>query len=456
MKFTQRLEPLADVVSLKRDGRGAAASDDLFSSNIPASNRLHKSYRLPDAKAGPPNVLVPADYDHEELFAAVATYYPSLSPLTAQTYVLSREVEAVWKDRDAGGQRGGTIARGHLACLGASLGETTLAAMGGHEVGRVPVPSYSDTRRSLSYVLTRATMLFPDIGPEVACSRWLDLRSATGLACDEILIAAVRTVHAVAFGLRTRDEESVVLHKPLWNALSAHIQDATGGRTIGEALVQTYPAIDAHLSDLRGTFDGRMKALLDIFAAIQASSRGPQVDSVAAAFFCNEVLPASFAHVNVLARLVPFFPTALVWYGVFAVMATQFDPLEFGSGVVLKLVREVERQFSFSERPQCDLSIEELRVLSRLPLRSEVVKPAQHRIMEVAVLPGVNVAARFSSDAEPQGAARKAVEQADLPRDALGSAAGLLEEALSLLRGAIATRHDAIAPANKKAKRSRA
>ena len=456
MKFTQRLESLADVVGLKHDGRGAAASGDLFSSDISTSSRLHQSYRLPDAKSGPPNILVPAGYDHEELFAAVATYYPSLSPLTAQTYVLGREVEADWKDRDADGQRGGTVGRGHLACLGASLGETTLASMGGPEVGSVLAPSYSDTRRSLSYVLARATMLFPNIEPEVACSRWLDLRGATGLACDEILSAAVRTVHAAAFGLHTSEEAAVVSHKPLWDALSAHIRHATGARTVGEALVQTYPAIDAHLSDLRGTFDGRMKALLDIFAAIQASSRGPQVDSVAAAFFCNEVLPASFAHVKVLARLVPFFPTALVWYGVFAVMATQFDPLDFGSGIVLKLVREVERPFSFSERPQCDLSIEELRVLSRLPLRSEVVKPVQHRIMEVAVLPGVNVAARFSSDAEPQGAPRKALEQAELHRDAMGAAARLLEEALSLLREANPTKRDAIAPANKKSKRSRA
>ncbi|AXW63600.1 hypothetical protein CJO94_17125 (plasmid) [Ralstonia solanacearum] len=234
------------------------------------------------------------------------------------------------------------------------------------------------------------------------------------------------------------DSNSSHIEASLNGALRAHATGDDGDAgLLASVLVELYPATKGYFDDLRGSFDGRMTAFTQVVEVIQASSRGMRVDEIAVAFACNRILPGSFAHTRVLARLVEFFPAALVWYGFFAALAKPTASQQLSPGLLAKLERDLLDPFSFEQRPRCDISLEELEVLSRASLRAEAVKPSQQRALLVALLPGVDIYTRFGSEGE---SADDRVRR-DAEADALhGRVSRLLEEALYALKKADAVK----------------
>lgn len=402
-------------------------ASDLFSSTVNQASARHTVYRASgDDGLRLPSVVVPERLDVEEFFINIATYYQARSPLSAFVHVLDGETVEHFERQESGGYGpSGVGGRRLFGALGAAVGETFHAALGSSEAG--VSPTYASCRRSLSFALTRARSIYPISRIEYVAERWMKLRQLTGLAVSNETVEAAIDVQSLLFGVDINEPGSIQHLLPTMAVVS---MDA---RRIERALVELYPEISLHVAELGGPFDARMKAFGQLAEQIHSASRGRKVDSLAVGFFANRIQPGSFAQARAIAKLVDFFPGALIWYGMFCALSEEFDPGEFGFGLVAKLARDVSQPFSFENRPSCDISLDELEVLMRMPLKAEVVKPSQQKVAIVGLMPGVDVSSRFAADDEQHGDVEKS-DRTSNTEEVNAVVATLLEDAISLLR----------------------
>lgn len=429
-----RAEAISEILGSDMPG-ALSLSKDLFSSSLIALPKLHETFWLElDDGLSLPNVIVPASGDAEDFFATVATYYQDKSPLSAVVHVLNQETACLIAKRPkASKSRAANHSRSfRLACLGAAIGETTLAGLGAHEIGGAL--SYAACRRTLAFSLCRMTYLYESVlRADVLAERWARLRKLTGLSVSATAIEAVLLAHSLAQG-ETSSSSLPRIDAALSKALQVCASgDGCDGDLLMPVLVALYPATTQHLDGLRGAFDGRMAVFTRLVEAIQDNSRGVRMDEIAVAFFCNRILPGSFSHAGVLARLVEFFPAALVWYGFFAALSKPSASQQLSPSLIAKLERDLLDVFSFEQRPRCDISLEELEVLSRTSLRAETVQPSHQRALLVALIPGVNLYTRFGAEGDAAGDRIRRDAEAEKLHARLSQ---LLEDALYTLKKA--------------------
>lgn len=431
MKLETGLEPISEILGSAPNARSKAVAADLFTTTLTQSARVHRTFRSTSSTMQLPLVIIPAEFDLDDFFATVATYHPEQSPLTAYVHVLGSDlVKCFDPSKTHIIPDSGSLSRGQIARLGACLGETALTAL--NSVEGMLNPSYSACKRSLGYALARTVALYPSIDTNVAALRWERLRHLTGLPVLQDAVRAVCTVHSAAsFESTRRDEVSIA--EQLQSTLVTYLATSDTGDVLQHAIVECYPGLRGMMVEIDGPFDARMSVFLRVVAEVQRNTRGVATDSLVVGYFCNRILPGSFAHGKVLARLVEFFPSALVWYGTFCSMSPSFDARLFGNGLFAKLSRDISQPFSFAQRPQSDISLDELEVLMRAPVRADVIKPVQHRIAAVTLLPGLDVFSRFNPGDDSSIDRVSPSLKSGVHDERLTRASKLLEEAVSLL-----------------------
>jgi hypothetical protein len=428
--FVHRTESLPEIFgSTPLSGRPLRRGD-LFPSGVLARDKFHETFRVtPEDGIDLPNVIIPALGNDEDLYATIATYYQSLSPISALTHVLGEETKHLLDRRPNNAMIEGKRSN-RTACLGIAVGEAVLAGLGAND--STVTPTYAACRRTLAFSLCRTQLIFQSsIGADTVASRWIELRKLTGLSVSSHSVQSVLAAidHSTA---GPKISEFAFIEPTVSKCLKTLAKDSKTSGLLLSTMIHLYPGTKRFASALDGPFDGRMSAFTQLVDAIQSTPRGTHTDEIAVAFFCNLIQPGSFAHVKVLAALVDFYPAALVWYGYFCGVAGRTAMQGMDSGLITKLERDLLASFSFESRPECDISFEELQVLSRIKLRAESIKPSHQRAILVGLLPGVNVLSRFDSESEPstdRSKLRLEVEQAK----ANGRISRLLEEALHLL-----------------------
>jgi hypothetical protein len=189
------------------------------------------------------------------------------------------------------------------------------------------------------------------------------------------------------------------------NLLAPSIKNLIDGvYSLGEFAVKLddlYPRIGSLRLGLGEHFDGRVPAFEKVAGAIVEAGRGHEIDGLALAFFANLIMPGSLGHTKLLSRRLEAYPSILIWYGLFAALSPDFDYRALFSGLGLKLVRDLETDFDLSEKPIADISLDELYIVSRIGLKSRIIKPVQTRSVLVSLLPGIDVFARFAGANDP-------------------------------------------------------
>ena len=142
---------------------------------------------------------------------------------------------------------------------------------------------------------------------------------------------------------------------------------------------------------IKGIYNARISVFNSIVEKIGRSSEADIVKSACIAFFCNEILPGSMNHVASLKSYIDRYPDIVYWYTAYACISPDFDIKTSMSGICFKLARDVLRPFSIDNRPSCDVSVDELEVISRVSMKASILKPKGHRVVVVSLLPGVDV-----------------------------------------------------------------
>ncbi|KAA5842657.1 hypothetical protein F2A38_10645 [Pseudomonas chlororaphis] len=408
-------------------------SRDLFSSSshlLSAAND-HETFRLRNGDdSSLPNVISPNSGDTEDFFATVATYYPQHSPLSAMVHILSKETVNLFIAHSEGIPRrknNRNTKQFRMACLGAAIGEAMLAGLSSKYND---MPSYATCRRTLAFSLCRGSLLYDSaLDADTLAKRWVRLRKISRLSISSNTTNAVLLAHELSLKdniIPSRQKIDFELTKALQNL-------ATGKDNydlLASTLTYLYPATRHYLYDFKGAFDGRMLAFNQIVEIIKNNSCGIQTDEIAIAFFCNQILPGSFIHAGVLAGIVELFPAALVWYGFMSALTSSSTPQKIDPGLISKLDRDLLESFSFEERPRCDISLDELQVLSTPTLNLNTIRPTQQKALLVALLPGLDIYTRLVNDNDFIENTRRDTEINDLHN----RVSRMLEEAIYTLK----------------------
>jgi hypothetical protein len=382
----------------------ARIAEDLFSNTRSDREVRHVCYWLGGSDEGmrdEPNAIEPSGDDADTLFADVATYFPEMSPISSHIHIISDEYK-VYLDasnwiEDQKGYANRLPQTLWNICIGLIVAEASNSAfLAGDPEGGV---TYSVCRRSLGFTLARGMFLYPALAGEVIGSRWLKLRQASKMDASVELSATLVWIVNLAFG---NDARGGLGGK---DGLGRYVENLIGfargklsEHKILEDVQSDYPAIGKYLVQLKGTFDSRITAIEGVIAEVRRKSNGTMLDSIVIGLCCNQVLPGSLEHTRILARYLREFPAILLWYGFFAGASAEFDARFRYSGVGKKLMRDIKMNFDLQQRPTCDVSLDELVVLSRVTLKDKQIRPVQPRAMLVSVLPGIEVFSRLPTD----------------------------------------------------------
>jgi hypothetical protein len=422
-------QALREILDPLSDQRGIDTPLDLFASTAEIEARLHTTYQLSSTASEPPYVVIPYKNDILDFFASAATYYQTKLPLSAYMHILPPELIDCF-DPQRTCVTPTIIDSNSLALLGASLGETLLSTHNRLDTDSPPV--YSSCRRSLSYCLARARVLYPSLPPNTVIDRWRRLRIASGLGFLEPSVSAIEFVYDTLY---LSSENAPTVDADLLGALREFIASPNTGESVFEQnLTRLHPPLKNQLAGLNGPFDQRLSFFLDAISQLQQSTQPSSWSSLVAGYLCNRILRGSFLHYRLLGKLVDFFPSALLWYGVFSLVTAGEKVDDICKGAVRKLKRDLSQPFSYSRRPESDFSLDEIEILLRAPLDFSQLNAANQRTVIVTLLPGLDVFSRLGvKDDQPIGKNEKRRLDTHITEEKVLRAADLISQALLVL-----------------------
>jgi hypothetical protein len=392
-------ETLSSILG-RGDTYAKSGGADLFSFAKNTEETFFETFRGDKAEDFEnPLVVIAGESEIENFFIAVNTYHQEKSPITALIHVLDDDLKLLisQKSKVLNSRGAKSTFSFRRASIGLAIGEAALAAAVVNE-NESTVP-YAACRRTLSFSLCRGTLLFGSkLNSHVLAQRWIRLRKMTGLPVSEAGVNVLTTLHDLISG-KPSNSDAVNINIDLVHDLSALDSNLSwSDDAMLPTLLNIYPAIASYLKELEGPFDTRITFFNKLVDAIKDNSHGVRNDEIAIAFACNRILPGSFSHVGVLLKLADSFPLAILWYGMFSALNNFNNSKIVSPGLVAKLERDLIESFSFEQRPKCDISLQELDVISRVGVRSEVLKPSQQRAILVSIYPGIDIYTRLAID----------------------------------------------------------
>ncbi|NWB19043.1 MULTISPECIES: hypothetical protein [unclassified Pseudomonas] len=387
----QNLEDFLRITKSNKEFRG-----DLFDSTSPATGIQHKCFWNKEIDfLRLPVFVIPEKDDLESFFADVATYYSSFSPISSYIHICNDDVA---KNIFLGTKKTYKIAKpserklkAYLACI---LGDVITGALHESKTLTTGAISYASCSQAVSFSMVRSNIIYPWMKPENVAERWV---LAHKIVNKEVTLSLLETT--IAF-LRLMDDGARTEKKTRIDVvdfnsdLTKYISGSVDEFELDNILASSF-SVTNEAKMIGGAFNNRVSGFNSLAAIVESSSLPANQKSICMAYYCNRILPGSLSHVEVLRDKVKSYPDIVFWYAVFACLSDEFDMRNIASGVCIKIIRDLVSPMDFEARPSCDISIDELEVLSRLSLKASTIKPRQRRTMRVSLLPGVEIDIAF-------------------------------------------------------------
>ena len=407
--LSKNFQTLDEIFSVDQSKKQKTA--DLFTDNAERQTENYTCYRADvDDPLELPNVIIPSESNAETLFADVSTFHSNYSPLSAYTHIINYELSKTLNlDICKKTKQNICINKKSASVLiGMTIGEALTIAHTQNK-GAALQTGYASCKKTLSYTLTRAKILYPNYDLSKVTHHWSRTNEITGNFISSDLN---KTITSIIQDLEIGTTKNKPSKKTKQNEspLQLYINGLITNLEFSKHLINTHPSIHTHVQDLAGAFDGRIKALEGIINSILSENTDKESGAQCIAFFCNTILPGSLSHSGILVALSSRYPSILFWYGLFSGASYEFKWQTINNGTGQKLIRDLIKPFSFECRPDSDISYEELEVLSRLTLKATIIKPTHRRSILVSILPGVDIYVDLTTE---DGGSRESKEYRD-------------------------------------------
>ena len=376
-----------------------------------------------------PQVIIGKQAVLEDLVAWVATYLPTLGPLSGQCRLLTPKA---FQDahRKATTSDWRSLAGSAVAlCFGEVLSYAS------HSVQPTDI-SFIMCRSTLSFALMRSAALGRSANRlQETAEAWKAVRNrlgqSTNLQSSELILQIV-----LDFAFDTpvgKDDAAAGFHGVLdYNVDVQSFLEDYGSK-------YTYKPLANRIRDSRTLTAEEKVELFDLVSPeLTRDNRRNALESgqilASLAFWCR----AGFA--QQLAIMSPYqkaLPQSTIWLAALHQSEPLMDTLSLGGGVGWRVAKELFRTEDIFQSPACDISMLELEVLTRGNNLERIVGSWEQSRMEVELFPGVSTIVRSNYDSTPKQSEPPMDERApqlplgDYEMDTeLKSVEGLLRKAL--------------------------
>lgn len=372
---------------------------DLFTDNAQKHIENYTCYRADlNDPIELPIAIVTSEDNAETLFADISTFHSNYAPLSAYTHIINPELSNIVTLDINKKSKPLTISHRSAAILvGMVIGEALTTAYAHKNTS--PQAGYANCRKTLSFTLARAKSLYPNYDLSKVTHSWSRSNEIAGNANPNPLKNSILSIiKNIEINTTTSKNKTAKKTKDPVSTLLSYANGTISSTEYQAHLTHTHPNITAHVNNLGGAFDGRIKAFESIINSMLSENTDKEQAAQCIAYFCNSILPGSLSHIGIVAALMSRYPTVLFWYGLFSGLSNEFKWPIINNGLGLKIVRDLTAPFSFESRPVSDIAYEEFEVLSRLKLKSTLIKPTHRRSISVSILPGVEIYVDLVSD----------------------------------------------------------
>ncbi|MGF6110390.1 hypothetical protein [Pseudomonas frederiksbergensis] len=401
-------------------GKTSNISNDLFASTItrhvPTYDCFWPKY---DDGIRLPLFVVANALEYETLFADISTFYQNLSPLSAYVYVCSAEIsDQLLPERKKTPSSTKIDDKKLRLDIALILAEAVTSTFLTHKDLTTSNIGYSVCAQTLAASIARATTLYPRVSRSDISERWELARRLTN-----------QEESGVAPRLGAQFSEKFSDKKESHSMVSQFLRGEISEDVLKEFFVSSF-GLQIESLKIREVYNARISVFNAIVEKVCRVDESDEVKVACIAYFCNRILPGSMNHVASLKGYAEKYPDVVFWYMAFASLSSEFNYREAISGVCLKLARDILKPFSPESRPSCDISVDELSIISRVSMKASVLKPKGHRAVVVSLVPGVDVELSLGIPEAVKGVNFEAAEVNGIDSQKLKS---LLFEAIDLL-----------------------
>lgn len=126
----------------------------------------------------------------------------------------------------------------------------------------------------------------------------------------------------------------------------------------------------------------------------------PNVKSFISAYLVSQIAPGSLKYINLLLPYIKELPSILLWYGFLEGINNNFQINDFDDGYGWRISRDISRSPSIYERPDCDISLDELEIY-RINNNLNFIKninTENKNFMRIEIIPSVTFNVELVSD----------------------------------------------------------
>ncbi len=363
------------------------------------ADKMAAVWPAPPAEIGRmPTMIVVPEGMHRDTLAWVSTYLRDFRPFTAYCRVVERSIA----EQFMRGPGVPTLLGIEGICAGLILGEALMHTRGRTTIVDLPTTAYSAT---LSSAIARALALTGGaFSLDAIVDLWTQAREMTGQNGLAVPPNSILSVWAVALGAPSRTAPSRTLFEPADILAEAWSEVSSAGEMrdpVWHRLVEGFPDLFQMRNLLKVPREQRVQAI-DVALRILSSSKRADEErrGFLAGYFTSLLGPGTLDHADFLAPMVSAFPTAYLWYGMFAGSNPRGDALPMGSPPARRIVRNLTIPDRLIDRPRCDVALEELAIHGAIG--NLVRQTAKTGSLDIDILPGVSIAVRWPPH-EPSG-----------------------------------------------------
>ncbi len=364
------------------------AQDNL--SPLGASDEIELLWKYDPMKGGRhlPSAIIVDRQDQKDFLAWINTYVPSIRPLTAYSRVSDRQTALDF----LAFHNSPSLGRLEGACLGMIIGETVTYVGKSRSLRNI---THAACLSTLSFTIARAAGISLErrFISEIE-TRWSRTRELLGASSLPIDARAVQAAWSVIGHLSEGKIDLPSWQPPSQVVLESCSQILSSGEVNHselERLSREVPEFDIFRNELSRPREER----LSLFErAINTISRSQTKSNFAAEFLCgylaSAISPGTLDHLHVVLPHVNAVPSLIIWYGLCAGLSSRDNLCAGLNGLVRRVQRELFRESDFLQTPSCDISFEELQIISKSAREWTDIRTSSAGQFVVELLPCVN------------------------------------------------------------------
>jgi hypothetical protein len=346
-----------------------------------------------------PHVVVVNENSFIDFLAWIASYFREFEPFTSQCRVLTarraetafQQVQANWADAN------------QLIDIALIFAEVAAYSIGNQD--RIPFSTYE---RSLSFAISKALRQYGEFNltePKllhILEDSWTKARELAGEPPLGLDSKAVREVWGIV--LQSNSDSRNIDDKENWE-FSKSLRVFRREGYLDKRFLQEIPTgLDFHRAALFEIDDRsreeRVLAFEEAAKGLTSSDRLPQrTRAFLLGFIASRIAPGTLQHISVLFPYADKNRECLLWFGVFAGLSVGNDISSFSQGLGWMLRRELERTSHLTERPTCDISLDEFLIFSQSTRsKRNGIRSTSNGILKIEIYPLVSTNVRW-----PQG-----------------------------------------------------